>query len=65
MQRGVKTRAFFVFIIICIFILPFVPASKARLYGNEWTGPWLERIDLEVIQDGTQQILALIVKGLS
>ena len=38
---------------------PLVSAQQ-ELWGNEFTGPWVDKIVFEVIQDDTQQVLALI-----
>jgi ABC-type transport system substrate-binding protein len=38
---------------------PLVLAQQ-ELWGNEFTGPWVDKIVYEVIQDNTQQVLALI-----
>ena len=37
-----------------------VTATQQNLWGNQWTGPWVDRIMFEVIENETEQIHALL-----
>ena len=56
---GINQKVIVLWVLICV-IFPLLPITQAEIYGNTWTGPWIDRLVLEVIQDETQQILALI-----
>ena len=63
MNRGVRFRinqkVIVLWVLTCV-IFPLLPLTQAELFGNTWTGPWIDRLVFEVIQDDTQQVLALV-----
>ena len=36
-----------------------VTATQQNLWGNQWTGPWIDKLVFKVIENETEQILAL------
>jgi ABC-type transport system substrate-binding protein len=63
MNRKYVTRTLalsFIILVLWGISSPLVTAQAQELWGNKWTGPWVDSLVYEVIQDDTQQVLALI-----
>jgi ABC-type transport system substrate-binding protein len=62
MRRRSASRALaisFVVLVLWSISSPLV-LSQQTLWGNEWTGPWVDELVFDVITEDAQQVLALI-----